>query len=78
MDSSMKDRNDKKAWAAYEKEGRKLIKEAAKRREKIAKKHENDSPMKGMGTSPEMKEASEVTKWFNQELQKLRKKYGIT
>ena len=78
MDSSMKDRNDKKAWAAYEKEGQRLVEEAARRREKIAKKHENESQMKGRGTSPEMKEASEVTKWFNQELQKLKRKYGIT
>ena len=36
MDSSMKDRNDKNAWSAYEKEGKKLMKEAAKRREAIS------------------------------------------
>ena len=77
MDSSMKDRNDKKAWSAYEKEGKKLMKEAAKRREAISKKHKGDKRECGMGTTPEMKEAAEVTKWFNEELKNLRKKYGI-
>lgn len=77
MDLSMKDRNDKAAWAAYEKEGRKLMKEAAKRREAISQKHKDDKPMMGLGISPELQEASEVTKWFGKEVKKLRKKYGI-
>ena len=73
----MKDRNDKKAWSAYEKEGQKLIKEAARRREAISEKYKNDKPDYGMGMTPEMEEASEVTKWFAREVEKLRKKYGI-
>lgn len=77
MGSNMKDRNDKKAWSAYEKKGQKLIEEAARRREAIAEKHKNDKRECGMGTTPELKEASEVTKWFSQELKKLRKKYDI-
>lgn len=77
MDSSMKDRNDKKAWAAYEKDGQKLMREAAKRREAVAKKHKGDKQTYGMGTTPEMREAAEVTRWFTEELKKLRKKYGI-
>lgn len=77
MDSNMKDRNDKKAWSAYEKEGQELMKETIRRREAISEKHRNDVHGYGMGMTPEMKEASEVTKWFTQELKKLRKKYGI-
>lgn len=77
MDSSMKDRNDKRAWAAYEKEGQKLIEAAARKREAVSQKHRGDPRHIGLDGNPEAKEAAEVTKWFSSELKKLRKKYGI-
>lgn len=77
MDSSMKERNDKKAWAAYEKEGQELIKETARRREIVSEKYKNNERQLGMGMTPELKEAAEVTKWFSEGLKKLREKHGI-
>lgn len=77
MALSMKERNGKKAWAAYEKDFEKLQAEVLKRREEISERHKNDPPMKGMGISPEFQELGEVSKWFSQELKNLRKKHGI-
>lgn len=77
MDSSMKERNDKKAWEAYEQEAKKLAQEAYKRREEIARKHKQDIHPGGLGLSPEDKEAGQITKWFGREVKKLQQKYGI-
>lgn len=77
MGLSMKERNDKTVWAAYEKEGQILIEEACRRREEISEKHKNDPHHPGMDGSPEAKEAGEVTRWFGREIKKLREKHGI-
>ena len=77
MDSSMKERNDKESWAAYEEEGKKLMEEARKRRDAVLKKYEDTAYPPGLDTDPANQELGEVTKWFGEEIEKLRKKYGI-
>lgn len=70
---SMKGRNAKK----YEKECEKLKKEVLKRRAEISERHKNDPPVKGMGLSPEAQELNEVSKYFSQEVKRLKTKYGM-
>lgn len=78
MVSSMKERNDKKAWAKYEKAGKKLMAKVMKKRKAIEKKYANvEQPQYGMDGSPGEKELSEVTKWYGSEIKKLREQYGI-
>lgn len=77
MGLSMKERNDKAAWAAYEKEGKALIEETCRKREEISERHKNDPRHPGMDGSPEDKEARALTKWYGEEIKKLRKKHGI-
>lgn len=77
MALSMKERNDEKAWAAYEKDAKKLMKEAMGKREKISDRHRNDPPGSGLGISPEAKEARELSKWYGEELKKLQTRHGI-
>lgn len=78
MASSMKERNDKKAWAKYEKAGKKLMAEAVKKRKAVEKKYANiRRTYYGLDGSPGEKELGEVTKWYARELKKLRERYGI-
>ncbi|MCD7812128.1 MAG: hypothetical protein LUG91_09840 [Ruminococcus sp.] len=78
MALSMKDRNDKKAWSAYEKEGKKLMEEVMKRRKAIEEKHtSSETTLYGLDGAPDEKELAEVTRWYGEELIKLRQKYGI-
>lgn len=77
MASNMKERNDKKAWAAYEKDFKKLKAEVLKRRSAIFEKYKAVLHPSGLDTSPEDKELGEVNKWFSQELKTLRKRHGI-
>ncbi len=74
---SMRERNDEKAWAAYEKDARKLMEEAMGKREGISARHKKDPPGSGLGTSPEAKEARELSKWYGEELKKLQIRHGI-
>ncbi len=74
---SMKERNDKKAWAAYEKEAKKLMKKTMKKREQISARHANDPPAKGLGLTAEDREARRLTQWYREELIKLQIKHGI-
>lgn len=78
MALNMKDRNDKKAWAKYEKAAKKLMTEAMKKRKAIEKKYaKTGQPQYGMDGSPGEKEFGEVTKWYGEEIKKLREQYGI-
>ena len=77
MDLNMKERNDKKAWSAYEKDAKKLMKETWKKREQISDRHKKDTPVNGLGLSPEAKEARELTEWYGEEIKKLQIKHGI-
>lgn len=78
MASGMKERNDKKAWARYEKAGKKLMAEVVKKRKVIEKKYKTaEQPRYGLDGSPEEKELGEVTKWYGKEIKKLREQYGI-
>lgn len=60
----------------YESEGRELMAEAMRRREWIMKKYEG-CHHQGMDGAPWEKEAQEVSRWFNEELKKLKQKYGV-
>lgn len=74
----MKERNDKKAWAAYEKAGKKLMARVMKKRKAVEKKYKDYvRPSYGIDGDPEFKELGEINKWYSQELKKLREKYGI-
>ena len=74
----MKERNDKKAWKKYEKAGKKLMAETMKKRKAIEKKYANVKQFQyGIDGSPGEKELGEVTKWYGEELKKLREQYGI-
>lgn len=78
MALSMKERNDGKAWEAYEKAGEKLKVEVMEKRKAIAEKYKNVPPPRyGMDGGQEQKELGEITKWFGQEVKKLREQYGI-
>lgn len=77
MDSNMKERNDKDSWSAYEEEGKKLMKEAMEKKEAVLKKYKDVPHLPGLDTDPSAKELSDVTKWFGEEIVKLRKKHGI-
>jgi hypothetical protein len=75
----MKERNDKKSWEAYQKDGKKLMAEVMKKRKAIEEKYKDyERPKYGLdGDDPEAKELQQVTKWFNSETTKLRIKHGI-
>lgn len=77
MVSAMKDRNDKKAWAAYDRDSKKLMKKTLKKRSAVEKKYKDAPHPPGLDTDPAEKELGEVTKWYGQELKKLREKHGI-
>lgn len=77
MASSMKERNGRKAWEAYEKAGEKLKAEAVRKREAVEEKYRDAPHPPGLDTDPAEKELGEVTKWFGQEVKRLREKYGI-
>lgn len=73
----MKERNDRKAWAAYEKEGKRLMEEAAEKRDAILKKYGGTPHPPGLDTDPSAKELGEVTEWYGEEVAKLRERLGI-
>ena len=78
MALSMKERNDGKAWEAYEKAGEKLKAEVMEKRKAIAQKYKNVQPTRyGMDGGQEQKELGEISRWFGQEVKKLREQSGI-
>lgn len=78
MALSMKEKNGEKTRAAYEKAAKKLAAAAVKKRNALETKYKKlPKPEYGIDNDPEMKEAGEITKWFSQELKKLKQQYGI-
>ena len=79
MGLSIEDKNDKEAWAAYTKEGEKLIKEVLQKQAEIDKKYEeiNAKRVHGLDGDPSSKEHKELTHWFGQKVKRLQEKYGI-
>lgn len=77
MDSSMKERNDKEAWSAYEEDGKRLMQETLKKRDAVLEKYENVSHPSGLDTDPSSEELKEITEWFGKEVERLKKKHGI-
>ncbi len=77
MDSGMKERNDKDSWSAYREEGKKLIEEASQKRDAVLEKYKNTPHILGLDGEPSAKELREVTKWFGEEVEKLKRKYKI-
>lgn len=77
MALSMKERNDEKAWAAYEKDAKNLMQKVMGKRDQISDKHKDDPPGTGLGISPEAREARQLSKWYGEELKKLQIKHGI-
>lgn len=63
----------------YESEGRNLINETMKRREAVNRKEAEyfkSHKQYGMDGNPFDEERSRITRWFNQQSEKLRRKYG--
>ncbi len=78
MALSMKERNDEKAWAAYEKAGKKLMAEVMEKRKAVEKKYKDHvRPQYGLDGDPEARELKEINKWFGEEIKKLQNKHGI-
>lgn len=63
---------------SYETEGKALIEEVMRRKESIIEKYkEYPLPAHQLDGGPDETELREVSKWFSEELKKLKDKYNI-
>lgn len=76
MAFSMKERNDKKAFADYEKAARTLMDETVRRRKEIYEKYKN-TELTGLDGAPWDQEYKKIKEWFAEELRQLRNRFGI-
>lgn len=76
MAFSMKERNDKKAFADYEKAARTLMDETVRRRKEIYEKYKS-TELTGLDGAPWDQEYKKITEWFSEELRQLRNRFGI-
>ena len=77
MASSMKEKNDKAAWDAYQAEGKRLMEETMRQVEDLEEKYKDKPRNAGIDGDPEMEERREITRRFAQEVKCLQTKYGI-